>query len=169
MHFCYPFKNLRGFFLLSLFLAAFSMSSQALSSPLRTDTTGPVEVDRSIKDKDLLLEKYGRDDTARAIILYYSSGRKSAKTATLIGGILLAAGTAVIGFGSATAQGLAFLGPALLGGLGIVAGGILLLVGLLSAGDQRQSLYKMLERYLNGGGLHKGLRKDRKFLSWMGK
>ena len=119
-----------------------------------SDTTNPYKL-----SQQQFLDKYGKDDTASAVINYYFSKHKKAGRAAIIcSGIITGSGILYI-TEVANSAGTSYA-------LGILTIGVMLLFGvsLIGALDNlfnfsRQKLFKTLNNYFSGKGISSGLKK----------
>lgn len=132
------------------------------------DQTGDTSYNKSHKlSQQEFLDKYGRDDSSRALIKYYFQKRNAAKWVLFYG-----AGTGAVsaiayaltwaGAGSATGLGAIFVIIIVLSGL--FTGAIFALTGLLFLLTySRKKLFRLLKNYHRGNGIPKKIRTAKAF------
>jgi hypothetical protein len=155
------------FTLLSCFLFHYAVASVPVDSDSTIRPTG------ARLSQQEFLDRYGTDDTSRALIRYYFSRNKTFKRSTIIsGGVGL---LSLVVFDSVVAKGEPSRGGALAAlGMGIVLLSVIFVsafVVLFGIGMwlifSRRSLFKQLQKHKAGGPLPKRVRRNPVFQTYL--
>lgn len=132
------------------------MSANLRAASFCADTTQPKQLYKISHQQ--FLDKYGKDDTSRAVIDYFFSYRRKAPTRIIISSVALGAGIALTGVAaiSTSILGVAFITIPLMA----VSAAFLLSNCTDLLKFSRKKLLKILDNYFDGKGMPMKLKKQ---------